>query len=195
MTDTETLAVYDAQAEEYAALTDAHDNPCLTAFLEMLPPKARVLDLGCGPGASAELMARAGCIVTATDASSEMVRLAAQRPGVTAHQATFDQITGTDCYDAIWANFSLLHAKRSALPDHLTALRTALVPGGVFFIGMKTGTGGKRDPIGRHYEYYSHDALNSLLSDAGFTPGTHWAGEDKGLDGVMAKWVAILADG
>ena len=99
-----------------------------------------MLDLGCGPGLAATRMANAGLQVDAMDGSAEMVAMAAQHDGVTAWQATFDQITGTDIYDGIWANFCLLHASKEAMPHHLAAMVTALKPGGAFHIGMKTGS-------------------------------------------------------
>ena len=194
MSDRETLAVYDAQAADYAALTEseARDKQ-LTAFIADMPPGGHVLDLGCGPGQSAAEMARPGLRVTATDASAEMVALASARPGVTAHQATFDAIDGIALYDGVWANFSLLHAPRDAMPRHLAAIARALKPGGRFHIGVKTGTGAQRDALGRLYTYYQEDALSALLLDAGLTVFHANRGTSKGLDGVMAGWVTLAA--
>ena len=64
-------------------------------------------------------MARAGLRVTATDAVAKMVDLIPEHPLITPLHATFDDISGTDLYDAIWANFSLLHAPRADMPRHL----------------------------------------------------------------------------
>ena len=63
--DPETLAVYDAKAADYAALTEseARDKQ-LTAFIADMPPGGTVLDLGCGPGQSAAVMAAHGLRVT-----------------------------------------------------------------------------------------------------------------------------------
>jgi len=195
MADEETLNVYDARAGDYAKLV-THDNQPdrnLQTFLDALPPTASLLDLGCGPGNSAKLMADAGHSVTATDASIEMVKLADQHDGVTAKHATFDDISGTALYDGIWANFSLLHATRDAIPRHLQTLSAALKPGGIFHIGMKTGTGSKRDGIGRLYTYVTKDELETLFAAVGLTPLSHRTGEEVGLDGVMAPWITMLA--
>lgn len=139
MSDTKTIGVYDVRAADYARENDAHANEDaqLGAFIAACPSGGKVLDLGCGPGAAASRMAESGLKVDATDASAEMIALAAKHPGVTARQATFDQIGGTAIYDGIWASFSLLHASRAAFPDHLAALHTALKPNGIFCIGMK----------------------------------------------------------
>lgn len=196
MSDPETLAVYAAQADRYASLTSgvSDRDPSLTAFINALPEGGHVLDLGCGPGDSARLMAATGLKVHAVDAVAEMVALAAQHRGVIAQQQTFDEIEGSEVYDGIWANFSLLHAPRDALPRILKSLHTALRSGGKFHIGMKLGTDTKRDKIGREYTYVTQDGLFDLLSTAGFTITKTTTGCDKGLDGTYADWIAVAAD-
>jgi SAM-dependent methyltransferase len=123
-----------------------------------------------------------------------MVQMAAQHVGVTAWQATFDDIDASDTYDGIWANFSLLHAPRSDMPRHLAALHKALKPGGVFFIGLKLGAGEARDKIGRLYTYYSQEELDKLLQDAGFTIRNHRFGSGEGLDGSVSDWISVACD-
>lgn len=194
MSDRETLSVYDAKAADYAAMTEseARDRQLL-AFIADIPEGGNVLDLGCGPGHSAATMANAGLKVTALDASAEMVALAGAHEGVTARQATFDDLGGVALYDGIWANFSLLHAPRDAMPRHLAAIAKALKPGGRFHIALKTGTGAKRDALGRFYTYYEEDELLGLLRDAGLTPGKIRRGDTKGLDGEVAGWLSVAA--
>ena len=197
MADKETLRVYDAKAADYAKLidSDTKENPYLERFIARLPTGGRVLDLGCGPGLAATRMANAGLQVDAMDGSAEMVAMAAQHDGVTAWQATFDQSTGTDIYDGIWANFCLLHASKEAMPHHLAAMVTALKPGGAFHIGMKLGSGSQRDAIGRLYSYYSEPELITLLGAAGLTAGETDHGRTVGLDGTEADWIVVAAHG
>lgn len=197
MSDPTTIRVYDQRAADYAALSDEKTSadPVLAAFIAACPPGGLVLDLGCGPGAAAATMANAGLIAQATDASGEMVAMAARHPGVTARQAVFDDIMGTDIYDGIWASFSLLHAPRTDFARHLSALHKALKPGGAFCIGMKLGSGEARDSIGRLYSYYSADDLDIFLTGAGFTPMSHKFGTTVGLDGKDADFVVITAHG
>ena len=197
MADKETLRVYDAKAADYAKLidSDTKENPYLERFIARLPTGGRVLDLGCGPGLAATRMANAGLQVDAMDGSAEMVAMAAQHDGVTAWQATFDQITGTDIYDGIWANFCLLHASKEAMPHHLAAMVTALKPGGAFHIGMKLGSGSQRDAIGRLYSYYSEPELLTLLGAAGLTAGETDHGRTVGLAGTEADRIVVAAHG
>lgn len=197
MSDPETIAVYDRRAADYAARNEGYirRDPQLAAFIAACPQGGRVLDLGCGPGISSAMMAEAGLEVDATDASAEMVALATRAPGVTAWQASFDEIEGKALYDGIWAAFCLLHAPRADFPRHLAALRKALKPGGKFAIGMKLGAGEARDRIGRHYTYYTYEALMDHLRAAGFTPASETRETGEGLDGSLAELITVICDG
>ncbi|MEH6645205.1 class I SAM-dependent methyltransferase [Sulfitobacter sp.] len=197
MSDPETLSVYAEQSAHYASLTDTvlAKDPLLADFITSLPKGGRALDLDCGPGAAAAVMARAGLKVHATDAVPEMIALASQHSLVHAEVKTFEQIDGTDLYDGVWANFSLLHADRDALPVILTALHTTIKANGRFHIAMKLGSETERDAIGRQYTYVTEAELRGLLSDAGFTVIKKHIGCDMGLDGTHADWIALAAYG
>lgn len=195
MADRETLDIYNAQAETYATRFAKDEEPDvqLAAFLADLPEAADIWDLGCGPGRSAGLMAAAGHRVTATDASVEMIKLAARHPGVTARVETFDDISGAGVYDGIWANFSLLHATLEDFPQHLAAIAQALKPGGLFHIGMKTGEGMARDPMGRRYIYLSEANLRAHLDAVALNTIRSWHGRAMGLAGVEEPWLVLQA--
>jgi len=62
MSDDRTLAVYNRQTDEYAAMMDreAASDPMIGRFIAACPAGARVLDLGCGTGHYAKRMAEAG---------------------------------------------------------------------------------------------------------------------------------------
>ena len=192
--DPETLAAYAAEADRYRTLV-SRDKPdgALAAFMANLPAGGHILDLGCGPGNSAAMMQDAGFEVTATDASPEMVQIARESYGIAARQAGFGDLTDEGTFDGIWANFSLLHAPKSALPGYLTRIATALRRPGLLHIGMKTGTGEKRDSLGRYYAYYTVPELRGLLEDAGFTVTYERQGEAEGLTGAREPFVILRA--
>ena len=190
--DDETIALYDARAAEYADTVSEPEPPArLLAFIESLPARGRVLDLGCGPGNAAATMAAAGLEIDAVDASAGMVAVARARHGIAARQGSFADLDPP--YHGVWANFSLLHAPRAEMPGHLARLHAALAPGGLLHIGLKTGTGARRDTLGRLYIYYTEAEIDALLAGAGFDIISRETGEDTGFDGMPAAWAIHLA--
>ncbi len=192
MADQTTISVYNQRAADYAEMMQkAEVDPVLAKFIAQLKPGDLVLDVGCGPGLMARQMMDAGLRVDAIDASTEMVRMAREDFGVNARLAQFGDIDGTNRYDGVWASFSLLHADPADFPDCLCAIHRALVPDGLFQIGMKTGTGCGRDRLGRFYAWYTQEELSDALKQAGFAIIDQTTGEDAGLSGEIAPWVSL----
>ena len=192
--DARTIAVYDARAGDYDdRFRQDRPDRHLQAFIDALPHPARVLDLGCGPATASAFLRAAGHDPDPVDASPAMVALANERHAIGARLASFDEIDAVAAYDGVWANFSLLHAARSDLPRHLTALHRALKAGGLLHLGMKTGTGEGPDALGRFYCYHTVAALRGLLTDAGFTVLAETEGAEKGLAGTLDPFVILLA--
>lgn len=194
MSDRETISVYDRRAEDYAAMNRREKpNPALVSFMELLGGRGHVLDLGCGPGASAAVMIASGFSVDAVDASQGMVDMARSANNVPARLGRFEDDYLPESHDGIWANFSLLHAPRNTFPALIAHLASALKPGGVFHIGMKTGVGEARDKIGRHYAYYSREELVAALEAAGLSIEREFTGEGAGLSGEVSPWIELQA--
>lgn len=195
MADQETLAVYAERAVDYAERFQfKEDDRHLQAFMARLPDEAHVLDLGCGGGNASALMIASGLQVVSWDASPEMGKVAREVCGVDVREATFDDLDALNVYDGIYANFSLLHAPRAEMAGHLARISDAIKPGGAFHIGLKTGTGERRDALGRFYCYYTEEEIRGLLADAGFDVLTATTGEEPGLDGVVAPFIILLSE-
>jgi len=194
MSDKETLSVYAAKAAEYAGLVESSGrDKNLDAFIALLPPGGHVLDWGCGAGNASAKLRDLGFQVTATDAAQEFALQARKAFALEVQVETFDELSDIDTYDGIWANFSLLHARKTAMPKHLKQAHKALKPGGQFSIGLKTGDGEHRDGIGRFYAYYTQAEIKALLHNAGFTVTDQSTGETIGLDGTVAPWIVLRA--
>ncbi|MDA4848803.1 class I SAM-dependent DNA methyltransferase [Hoeflea poritis] len=194
MADRRTIAAYDLRIGDYVRLTKrTRPHATLMHFIACLPSNGFVLDLGCGPANASAVMREHGLRVDAVDASAEMVQLANATHDISARQATFDELDAVDAYDGVWANFSLLHASPADFPRHLKALHRALVPDGVFHIGMKLGGGEARDRLDRYYAYYSQDELSDHLEHAGFRIDRIVTGEDPGLAGDVEPWIAMTS--
>ncbi len=192
--DRGTLAAYARWAADHSGpIEKRRPDAQLHAFIAGMPEKGRVLDLGCGVGRSSALMLDAGLDVDALDASPELAALAKSEFGVTVRVASFDSLSDSETYDGIFANFTLLHAPRSELPVHLSRIARALKSGGLFHIGLKTGSGEARDRLGRFYAYYQDAEITDLLEAAGFAVIERWFGSDTGMDGVEAPWIVLHA--
>jgi len=133
-------AFWDARAEKYAKSPVKNE----TAYQETmartrayLSPNDHILEIGCGTGSTALLLAPHVSHITAGDISGNMIEIAwdkADRQGV--ENVTFRQGTmlagesGTIPYDAVLA-FNLLHLVETA-PATVRAAHAALKPGGLF---------------------------------------------------------------
>ena len=192
--DDETLAFYDREAAAYAARREAEGSGALKGFIAALTPGARVLDLGCGGGQDAQVMAEAGLRVTAVDGSLALAAEASRRLGRTVRVLKFEDLTDERRYDAVWANASLLHVPIDGLHDVLGRVWRALRPEGVLFASFKAGDGPGRDALGRYYNFPSAELLERL-----FRRAATWAeldveqGAGGGYDGVERTWLMVRA--
>lgn len=192
--DETTLDYYSRTATEYADATAAEaDNPALTQFAAMLPPRGAVLDFGCGPGWAAAKFRDLGHEVTAMDAAVGFAEEARHRYGLDIQVARFEDLDAVAAFDGVWASFSLLHDTRAAMPGHLARIARALRPRGAVYIGLKEGTGDARDRLDRHYTYFTLDEITGLLSGAGFAEITHARDQTTGMDGVVADVLHLHA--
>lgn len=191
-TDQETLDAYEAAAERYAEMAKGAEKPELDALIDALGPGAKVLDLGCGPGADMARMATHGLEPVGLDPTPAFVQFG-KEAGLDVRLGSFSDLDDTACYDAVWASFSLLHAPRDAFPGHLKRIHQALRPGGRFVLGMKTGTGEERDKLGRFYTYYTVPELAQALQAAGFSLAEIREGREPGLAGSVDPFAVITA--
>ena len=194
MADRETMAAYAANTETYRkVVSDAGGNSMLDSFMEQLPPRARVLDFGCGVGNCAAAMQAAGHLVTCQDASPEMAAMARDLFGLEVEIMSFDKLELETAFDAVWASFSLLHIPKSDLPDILARLHRALRPGGLLYIGLKSGSSEQRDRFGRFYAYYEEEELAGHIRNAGLSPISVMHDDVVGMSGVVEPCLHITS--
>jgi len=191
--DVKTISVYDSNVDTYKKMVDKLPNLApLEAFIAALPKAALVLDWGCGPGYLAARMRDAGLRPVCVDASAEMVAAACEDYGLDARQEQFSELDAVGLYQGIWANFSLLHAERAKFPGHIAAASAALVSVGLFDLALKSGTGEKRDDLGRLYAYYTQSELEGFAEAAGLKVICSFTGTSAGMSGKSEDWVGLL---
>lgn len=146
-----------------------------------LGPKDKVLELGCGTGSTALLLAPHVGHITATDYAPGMIKIANARP-TEAKNVSFavqQDVPDTGQYDAVLA-FNLFHL----VPDIDAQFRAihALLPGGGYFIsktaclnsGWKWRLAGMVIPLMRlfckapYVNRLSIQGLERAITDAGF---------------------------
>lgn len=128
----------DWNASQYLKFEDQRTRPARDLLAEVpLPDAAFVVDLGCGPGNSTEILAQRfpDAEVLGLDTSPAMLEAARARlPGVTFDLADASTFTLPKPADLIYANAVL-----QWVPDHATLLprlMSLLAPGGVLAVQM-----------------------------------------------------------
>jgi len=104
--------------------------------LEWLAPQPgeQILDLGCGDGQLTQRIAASGAIVTAIDASPDMVAATRAR-GIPADEGSAESLPYPDrAFDAVFSN-AVLHWVRGQ-DEMMTQVRRVLRPGGRFVAEM-----------------------------------------------------------
>lgn len=110
---------------------------CRKIFTESLKGK-NILEIGCGPGVDSYFLSQSGLEVTATDFTSEFIRIVRERfPNIKAHQM---DMTKPDLpeksFDGIYAFASFIHLPRSEAKKTLKGFFKLLRKDGVLFLSL-----------------------------------------------------------
>jgi SAM-dependent methyltransferase len=191
--DDPTSSFYDDNAALYATRKRNLPRSRLDAFLAALPSNASILELGCGGGQDAAYMISRGFDVTPTDGSIELAKQAEALIGRPVQILRFETLDIEDAHDGIWAEASLLHVPRAALPDILDRIHRALKDGGIFHASFKAGEVEGHDTFGRYYNYPSAAWLTALLGQGGWRDIAMAEADGGGFDGKPTKWLYVKA--
>lgn len=189
----ETIEYYNRNAAAFAAGTaNAEMEDLRQRFLKYVRPDGCILDAGCGTGRDSYAFLKAGYQVDAFDASKEMCKYASEQLNKPVACMRFEELTGENKYDGIWACASLLHVKAEALPDVLERLKKLLKPNGVLYASFKKGSG-ERTKDGRYFNDMTAEACRQLLTDTGFQILELFESTDVRKDRSGEEWVNGVA--
>ena len=156
---TETRDSYDVVAGSYAeqlagALEESEaDREQLAALADAVGPRARVVDVGCGPGRLTGHLAALGLDASGLDLSPGMVAEARRRhPGLAFEVGSLLDLPFPDGeLDGVLAWYSLIHLPPDHLPAAIAELHRVLATGGVLLAAFQVG-----DERRRIAEGYGH---------------------------------------
>lgn len=188
-----TSEYYRTNAESYCDETIDFDLlDIYPRFLEHLPKKAHILDLGCGSGRDSRAFLNAGYIVTAMDSSDDVATYAEKIIGQPVLKTSFQEMSFCDQFDGVWACASLLHCPRSQIVDVLGRIALSLKPNGVAYMSFKWGNDETADDKGRYFNNYTLESLHDLVNQiSSLAIIDEWV-ESKLLRGIEQKWTNIL---
>ncbi|MGH2806782.1 MAG: class I SAM-dependent methyltransferase [Actinomycetota bacterium] len=167
---------YDRVAEHYAASRDRFENDRhLQVLVELRPPPARVLDVGCGSGVPvAEFLVARGYDVVGIDVSSEQIRLArAAVPAATFEVRDMLELRPRDYdVDALVSFYAIFHTPRERHRELLRTLASFLSLGGIalFTMGASDWEGTEADFHGAemYWSHFAPEANRNLIETSGF---------------------------
>jgi SAM-dependent methyltransferase len=176
--DPRTLKHYNQHAASMAAQYESADVTRLhQRLLEALPPKGRVLEIGCGSGRDLAFLHAQGFDVTGLEPSDGMRAVALERhPGLAGrlHPGTIPFPPGLaglkPPYDAILAIAVIMHLTDPELADWIRQLKDALRPGGILFLSAsydREGLSGQRDVGGRLFVERAPAQVEAMMREGG----------------------------
>ena len=191
----QTLAHYNRNADSFFAGTIDHDvSQNINALLGAIstPPPSTILDLGCGPGRDLKTFTALGHRAIGIDGSAEFVNMARNFSGCEVWQQDFLHLDLPPAlFDGIYANASLFHVPKAALPAVLTKLYAALKPGGILFSSNPRGNNQEGWNGPRYGSYHDLAAWRDFLEQAGFEYLDHYY-RPPGLPLAEQHWLASV---
>lgn len=168
---------YEVTANKFAHnVADLAPMESIRGFINFLPAKAKIIDIGCGSGRDAKIFTENGLCVLGIDFSSNLIDIAKINAPLAEFQvADIETIAfAPSSFDGAWAGCSLCHIPKITLPSVLQNIHSLLKANGYFYITVKKGEGEgvEEDPryenVEKFWAYFEEDELANLVRSAGF---------------------------
>ena len=166
---------YDACGPTFNAQRDRVPPPELTRLIDLLPARARVLDLGCGGGLPVTLALSQHADVVGVDISAvqiEQARKAVPNASFVVGDMLLQQFA-TASFDAVVAFYALFHLPREEHRPLLERVATWLRPGGTLLVTVaRQGHSGYTEPdffgAPMYWSHFDAEWYTTVLRDLGF---------------------------
>lgn len=140
-------------------------------FCSTLPPRSRILDLGCGPGRDLRLFAAAGHRPVGLELNPSFVEMA-RRHGEVIEGDIRDtaRLFPPSSFGGVWAQASLVHLSTTETETVLDDIRSILVPGGFLYacVPAMGKTGWREESDGRRwYTVWPNRSFAEAVAHAG----------------------------
>lgn len=160
-----TIDYYNKNAKKFIDGTVSVDFKYIQdVFLKLLPEHAKILDFGCGSGRDTKYFLEQGFMVDAMDGSLELCKAAREYTGINVKHMLFQDLKVKEFYDGIWACASILHVKKTELPDIIRKMSLATKENGIIYVSFKYGNyEGERN--GRYFTDMTEISMKQILAD------------------------------
>ena len=194
--DKPTIDFYNLHASEQAASYETADMSVMYGRIEaLLPPHARVLEIGCGSGRDARALSDMGFSVVATDASRGMIREAEKLSKGNRDNLSFvhlpfpipdNHALFSERFDLVLAVAVLMHFSPQERVKSLAQIARLLKATGLFYCSFKNQTTTDK----RLYQPITPSELNLECSSLGFVNCLQEFNQD--ILGREAIWTTMM---
>jgi ubiquinone/menaquinone biosynthesis C-methylase UbiE len=169
---------YQATAQQFAQnVENLAPTQSIEKFIGLLPPQAKIIDLGCGSGRDAKIFTSMGADVVGIDYSSNLIEIAKSHAPLANFQLMDIEEMNfpASSFDGAWSACSLAHISKSMLPDVLKKINFILKESGYFYLALKKGAGEILERDSRYdgdfkkfWSFFGEDELKNILQEAQF---------------------------